>query len=230
MPLLNRSAPNDASPARPHTRPSMIPDFLSELFPGGSAQSLPSNRASIIPDSVAEFLPPMPNTRDFDDDDDDDQFGRGNISPLSSPMSSRKCQSIIEPFEVNDVDSIDGGPMQHHYDEADVEKSFSWRERAEAAEAQLASREEELEEQLTERECNIRALTAQLAARDQEIAALRTQLMAVQAQVPATTPGECSNCKSAETAINSWLAAKRERGILTERSSASIRVNSRKSL
>jgi hypothetical protein len=86
-----------------------------------------------------------------------------------------------------------------------------------------------LEEELTAREEANRTLRNQLASRDDEIASLRAQVVALQAQIDAQNKaGECKHCQSAETAINSWLAAKRERGVLTERSgrgNASARSN-----
>ena len=40
--------------------------------------------------------------------DDDDALGRGNISPLSSPMSTRRCQSIVDPLESFETSSVTG--------------------------------------------------------------------------------------------------------------------------
>jgi len=84
------------------------------------------------------------------EDDDDDALGRGNVSPMSSPMSTRRCQSIIDPFEDHDAEL----PQEADYDAESAadddddlydERLFTWKERAKASEALLQSREEELD-------------------------------------------------------------------------------------
>ena len=87
------------------------------------------------------------------EDDDDDALGRGNVSPMSSPMSTRRCQSIIDPFE----DHVAELPQEADYDAESAadddddlydERLFTWKERAKASEALLHSREEELDAQI----------------------------------------------------------------------------------
>jgi len=159
-------------------------------------------------------------------DDDDDDFGRGNVSPLSSPMSTRRCQSIVEPLEdrfstrtaskaggsraggsAAQEDAPDVAEMHDEFDE----NSWSWKERAQAAEQQLSSREEQLEVQLTAREDANKRLLAELAKKNDENAKLRARI---------TEMTEHAMKKEQEChSVAAWLQERRN-GILSQRSSA----------
>ena len=87
------------------------------------------------------------------EDDDDDALGRGNVSPMSSPMSTRRCQSIIDPFEDHVAEltqeaDYDAESAADDDDDLYDERLFTWKKRAKASEALLQSREEELDAQI----------------------------------------------------------------------------------
>ena len=130
-------------------------------------------------------------------------------------MSSRKCHSILEPLEASELGV------------AEPEADFSWQERAEAAQAQLREREEELEAALTDREAANQRLRSQLAQREEEVTGLMAEVSKLRAMLSSQ---QCANCKGAETAVDSWLKEKMKRGVLTERSLSSRQANRRKSM
>ncbi len=226
MPLIEPDEELSPTRSRPVTsrissRPSIVDQLLASPFEISSTHGPGGDEGRRRVARLAEEQIPV----------DDDDLGRGIISPLSSPLSTRRCQSIVEPLEdrfaalpPGEADDAEGGAHEEEEDLFD-ENAWSWKERAKVAEAQLSSREEQLEAQLTAREDANRRLLAELTKKQQELALRDMELQNRDAELQKLRKqlndmSAHQELKAQECAsVAAWLQERRI-GILTDRGSA----------